>query len=113
MGTGTSVLGEKFDCGAVIAVDVLGSSGSLAHVQHLSHDASQQQLGASGDCANFQYLKQVFGQMVTDELLGDGRSYSSRAIHSWLTRSTYSRRSKMSPAGTPLSLEAILVGRAS
>lgn len=36
--------------------------------------------------------------MVTDEeLLGDGHSYSPRAIHSWLTRAMYSYRSEMNP----------------
>ena len=55
-------------------------------------------LGASGDCADFQYLKQVLGQMVIDEeLSGDGHSYSPKAIHSWLTRALCSRRSKVNP----------------
>lgn len=34
---------------------------------------------------------------IDEELLGDGHSYSPRAIHSWLTRAMYSRRSKMNP----------------
>ncbi|KAG8124293.1 putative Proteasome subunit beta protein [Naja naja] len=55
-------------------------------------------LGASGDYADFQHLKQVLEQMVIDEdLLGDGHSYSPKAIHSWLTRVMYNHRSKMNP----------------
>uniref|UniRef100_A0A8P0PSK6 Proteasome subunit beta type-4 n=2 Tax=Canis lupus familiaris TaxID=9615 RepID=A0A8P0PSK6_CANLF len=101
MVTGTSVLGVKFEGGVVIAADMLGSYGSLARFRNISrimrvNDSTM--LGASGDYADFQYLKQVLGQMVIDEeLLGDGHSYSPRAIHSWLTRAMYSRRSKMNP----------------
>ncbi|XP_054838496.1 proteasome subunit beta type-4 [Eublepharis macularius] len=101
MVTGTSVLGVKFDGGVVIAADMLGSYGSLARFRNISrvmkvNDSTV--LGASGDYADFQYLKQVIDQMVIDEeLLGDGHSYSPKAIHSWLTRAMYSRRSKMNP----------------
>lgn len=38
-----------------------------------------------------------FSSSIDEELLGDGHSYSPRAIHSWLTRAMYSRRSKMNP----------------
>nr|XP_015192111.1 PREDICTED: proteasome subunit beta type-4 [Lepisosteus oculatus] len=34
---------------------------------------------------------------IDEELLGDGHSYSPKAIHSWLTRVMYNRRSKMNP----------------
>ncbi|CAJ0956196.1 unnamed protein product [Ranitomeya imitator] len=55
-------------------------------------------LGASGDYADYQYLKQVLDQMVIDEeLVGDGHNYSPKAVHSWLTRVMYNRRSKMNP----------------
>ncbi|XP_025214641.1 proteasome subunit beta type-4 isoform X1 [Theropithecus gelada] len=101
MVTGTSVLGVKFEGGVVIAADMLGSYGSLARFRNISRIMrvnNSTMLGASGDYADFQYLKQVLGQMVIDEeLLGDGHSYSPRAIHSWLTRAMYSRRSKMNP----------------
>lgn len=67
MVTGTSVLGVKFDGGVVIAADMLGSYGSLARFRNISrvmrvNDSTM--LGASGDYADFQYLKQVLGQMV-------------------------------------------------
>ncbi|KGL80654.1 Proteasome subunit beta type-4, partial [Tinamus guttatus] len=101
MVTGASVLGSKFDGGVVIAADTLGSYGSLARFRNVSrllrvNDTTM--LGASGDYADFQYLKQVIDQMVIDEeLLGDGHSYSPKAIHSWLTRVMYNRRSKINP----------------
>ncbi|XP_063001875.1 proteasome subunit beta type-4 [Elgaria multicarinata webbii] len=101
MVTGTSVLGLKFDGGVIIAADMLGSYGSLARFRNISrlmkvNDSTV--LGASGDYADFQYLKRIVEQMVIDEeLLGDGHSYSPKAIHSWLTRAMYSRRSKMNP----------------
>ena len=34
---------------------------------------------------------------VDEELLGDGHSYTPKALHSWLTRVMYNRRSKMNP----------------
>uniref|UniRef100_A0A8C4Z7Y3 Proteasome subunit beta n=2 Tax=Gadus morhua TaxID=8049 RepID=A0A8C4Z7Y3_GADMO len=101
MVTGTSVLGVKFTGGVVIAADMLGSYGSLARFRNVSrlmkvNDSTI--LGASGDYADYQYLKQVLDQMVVDEeLLGDGHSYTPKALHSWLTRVMYNRRSKMNP----------------
>ncbi|NXL67094.1 PSB4 protein, partial [Chordeiles acutipennis] len=101
MVTGTSVLGVKFDGGVIVAADMMGSYGSLARFRGISrllkvNDTTM--LGASGDYADFQYLKQVIDQMVIDEeLLGDGHSYSPKAIHSWLTRVMYNRRSKINP----------------
>ncbi|NXH14173.1 PSB4 protein, partial [Bucco capensis] len=101
MVTGTSVLGVKFDGGVIIAADMMGSYGSLARFRGISrllrvNDSTM--LGASGDYADFQYLKQIIDQMVIDEeLLGDGHSYSPKAIHSWLTRVMYNRRSKINP----------------
>merc|ERR1719481_2326126 len=93
MVTGTSVLGVKFTGGVVIAADMLGSYGSLARFRNISRLMKVNNstiLGASGDYADYQYMKQIIEQMVIDEeLLGDGHSYSPKAIHSWLTRVMY------------------------
>ncbi|XP_072346699.1 proteasome subunit beta type-4 [Scyliorhinus torazame] len=101
MVTGTSVLGVKFDGGVILAADMLGSYGSMARFRNISRLMkvnSNTILGASGDYADYQYLKQAIEQMMIDEeLLGDGHSYSPKAIHSWLTRVMYNRRSKMNP----------------
>ena len=94
MVTGTSVLGVKFTGGVVIAADMLGSYGSLARFRNVSRlmkvmvavdkntnscDVTEWKraesvfvlqvnsntiLGASGDYADYQYLKQVIEQMV-------------------------------------------------
>ncbi|NWV15796.1 PSB4 protein, partial [Ptilonorhynchus violaceus] len=101
MVTGTSVLGLKFSGGAILAADTVGSYGSLARFRGISRLLKVNEstvLGASGDYADFQHLRHVLDQMVIDEeLLGDGHSYSPRAIHSWLTRVMYNRRSKINP----------------
>lgn len=34
---------------------------------------------------------------IDEDLLGDGHSYSPKAIHSWLTRKMYNHRSKLNP----------------
>lgn len=94
MVTGTSVLGVKFTGGVIIAADMLGSYGSLARFRNISRlmkvtvavdrtssavwvnkcadltvsDPFQVNgntiLGASGDYADYQYLKQIIEQMV-------------------------------------------------
>ncbi|XP_048476322.1 proteasome subunit beta type-4 [Rhincodon typus] len=101
MVTGTSVLGVKFDGGVILAADMLGSYGSMARFRNISRLMKVNDntvLGASGDYADYQYLKQAIEQMMIDEeLLGDGHSYSPKAIHSWLTRVMYNRRCKMNP----------------
>uniref|UniRef100_A0AAX7U640 Proteasome subunit beta n=1 Tax=Astatotilapia calliptera TaxID=8154 RepID=A0AAX7U640_ASTCA len=83
MVTGTSVLGVKFTGGVVIAADMLGSYGSLARFRNISRE--QQHHPGNGVSA------------IDEELLGDGHSYSPKAVHSWLTRVMYNRRSRMNP----------------
>ncbi|XP_055521438.1 proteasome subunit beta type-4 [Leucoraja erinacea] len=101
MVTGTSVLGVKFDGGVILAADMLGSYGSMARFRNVPRLMKVNEatiLGASGDYADYQHLKQAIEQMIIDEdLLGDGHSYSPKAIHSWLTRVMYNRRSRMNP----------------
>lgn len=67
MVTGTSVLGVKFTGGVIIAADMLGSYGSLARFRNISRLMKVNNstiLGASGDYADYQYLKQIIEQMV-------------------------------------------------
>ncbi|CAI9613072.1 unnamed protein product [Staurois parvus] len=101
MVTGTSVLGVKFDGGVIMAADMLGSYGSLARFRNISRMMkvnSCTMLGASGDYADYQHLKQVLEQMVSmRSWWGDGHNYSPKAVHSWLTRVMYNRRCKMNP----------------
>ena len=99
--TGTSVLGVKFDEGVIIAADTLGSYGSLARFRGLSRVMKINDftvMSAAGDYADFQYLKQELEQMVIDEeILNDGFTMPPSAVHSWVTRILYHRRSKFNP----------------
>lgn len=67
MVTGTSVLGLKFSGGVMLAADTVGSFGSLARFRGISrllkvNDSTV--IGASGDLADFQHLRQLLEQMV-------------------------------------------------
>ncbi|XP_066062640.1 proteasome subunit beta type-4 isoform X2 [Chamaea fasciata] len=115
MVTGTSVLGLRFRGGAMLAADTGGSYGSLARfrgVSRLLRVNGSTVLGASGDLADFQHLRQLLQQMVIDEeLLGDGHSYSPRALHSWLTRVLYTRRSRINPLWSTVLIAGVDGGR--
>ncbi|KAM4690897.1 proteasome subunit beta type-4 [Rhinophrynus dorsalis] len=114
MVTGTSVLGVKFVGGVIIAADMLGSYGSLARFRNISRIMKVNPctiLGASGDYADYQHLKKAIDQMIIDEeLLGDGHTYSPKAIHSWLTRVMYNRRCKMNPLWNTVVLGGVYNG---
>ncbi|XP_067878982.1 proteasome subunit beta type-4 isoform X2 [Heterodontus francisci] len=67
MVTGTSVLGVKFHGGIILAADMLGSYGSMARFRNISRLMKVNNntiLGASGDYADYQYLKQAIEQMM-------------------------------------------------
>lgn len=99
--TGTSVLGVKFEGGVVIAADMLGSYGSLARFRDCERVMKVNDctvLGAGGDFADFQHLRSIIEQQVIDEeCLADGFGYTPKALHSWVTRVMYNRRSKFDP----------------
>ncbi|TPP56833.1 Proteasome subunit beta type [Fasciola gigantica] len=99
--TGASVLGIKFSDGVIIAADMLVSYGSLARyldVERISMVNDNTVMACSGDIADYQLLKRrVEEQTHTDSLLSDGFTLSPRALHSWITRVLYNRRSRMNP----------------
>ncbi|XP_002124862.2 proteasome subunit beta type-4-like [Ciona intestinalis] len=99
--TGTSVLGLKFTGGVIIAADTLGSYGSMARFRNVSRVMKVNDstiLSAAGDYADFQFIKAEIEQMVIDEeVLNDGFFMSPGAVHSWMTRMLYHRRSKFDP----------------
>ncbi|CAG2054757.1 unnamed protein product [Timema podura] len=99
--TGTSVLGIKFNGGVVIAADILGSYGSLARFRDCPRVMKVNDniiLGAGGDYADFQYLKDIIEQKIIDEeCLDDGFPLKPKSLHCWLTRVLYNRRSKLDP----------------
>ncbi|XP_015593734.1 proteasome subunit beta type-4 [Cephus cinctus] len=99
--TGTSVLGLHYKDGVVIAADVLGSYGSLAkyrNCERLMKVNDNIILGAGGDFADFQYIKNIIEQKILEEeCLDDGFSLKPKSLHCWLTRVMYNRRSKFDP----------------
>ncbi|OAD55382.1 Proteasome subunit beta type-4 [Eufriesea mexicana] len=101
MTTGTSVIGIQFKDGVLIAADILGSYGSLARYRNLQRVMKVNDniiLGAGGDYADFQFLKSnIERKILQEECLDDGLSLKPKALHCWLTRVMYNRRSHFDP----------------
>uniref|UniRef100_L7M5P3 Proteasome subunit beta n=1 Tax=Rhipicephalus pulchellus TaxID=72859 RepID=L7M5P3_RHIPC len=101
MTTATSVLATKFDGGVMLAADILGSYGSLARFRNCPRILKvndQIVAAASGDYADYQYLKSVIDQkMISEECLNDGFRLKPKSLYSWLTRIMYNRRSRFDP----------------
>ncbi|CAG0883118.1 unnamed protein product [Darwinula stevensoni] len=99
--TGTSVVALKFDGGVMMAADTLGSYGSLArfpNIERLLRVNDSTIIGASGDYADYQYLRDIIEQKVIDEACqDDGFGIKPKNLHCWLTRVMYNRRSKFNP----------------
>jgi len=99
--TGAAVFAMKFEGGVIIAADTLGSYGSLAKITNLERVIKVNDctvMGCSGDVADFQFLQQVIHQKQIDEnCRDDGFSLKPKALHCWLTRVMYNRRSKFDP----------------
>lgn len=67
MTTGTSVVGITFKDGVMIATDTLASYGSLARYRNVDRIMKVNEniiLGAGGDYADFQYLKNLIDQKM-------------------------------------------------
>lgn len=65
--TTTSVLALKFDGGIVMSADTLGSYGSLARFPNCPRLVTVNKnilVGASGDYADFQYLRDIIQQKM-------------------------------------------------
>jgi 20S proteasome subunit beta 7 len=91
----------KYDGGVIIAADTLGSYGSMARFPDLKrvlkvNDSTV--LGVGGDYADFQFLSEIIKQKQIDEdCKDDGFTLKPKALHCWLTRVLYNRRSKFDP----------------
>lgn len=85
----------------MLAADMLGSYGSLARFrtcERLLRINDQIVVGASGDYADYQFLKRTVEQkVISEECLNDGFKLKPRSLYSWLTRVMYNRRSKFDP----------------
>lgn len=90
-----------FDGGVVLAADTLGSYGSLARYRDCERIIRVNDniiLGASGDFADFQFVRSVVeDKVIEEESYNDGFSLKPKSLLNWLTRVLYNRRSKFDP----------------
>lgn len=66
--TGTSVVGVQFKDGVMLAADVLASYGSLARYRDVTRVLKVNEnivLGAGGDYADYQYIKNIIEQKMS------------------------------------------------
>lgn len=98
---GTSVLGLAFDGGVIIAADTLVSYGSMARFtdcERIKIVNKSTAVAASGDYADYQYLTRIIHQkQVEEKQWNDGLELYPAALHSWITRVAYNKRSKFQP----------------
>lgn len=99
--TGTSVLGLAFDGGVIVACDTLVSYGSMARFKNCERVKvvnDHTVVAATGDYADYQFLTKIIHQKQIDEKQwNDGLQLYPAALHSWITRVSYNRRSKFQP----------------
>lgn len=87
----------------MVAADTLAAYGSLARFEGVERMrvvgvAQDTILAAGGDLSDYQQiLKHIEAASVEEYALDDGASMSASAMHHWLTRIMYNRRSKMDP----------------
>ncbi len=98
------MFGLKYKDGVVLAADVLGSYGSLARFPNLErvvriNDTSV--VACTGDYADFQLIREILEQKQIDsEVRGGAENMKPKALHCWLTRFLYARRSRFDPLWT-------------
>merc|ERR1712156_1331137 len=99
--TGTSVFGLKYKDGIIIAADTSGNYGNLARypmTQRVHKVNETTVIASSGDIADFQYLHKIIKSKQNEEdIRGGGVTMKPEALHCWLTRVLYNRRSKFDP----------------
>merc|ERR1739836_316706 len=99
---GTSVFGLKYKDGVIIAADTMGNYGRLSrypNLQRVNKINETTVLASSGDIADFQYLHNIIESKQNEEdICGKGGvTMRPEALHCWLTRVLYNRRSKFDP----------------
>lgn len=99
--TGSSVLGLAFDGGVIVAADTLVSYGSLARFktcERIMVVNKHTLVAATGDYADYQYLTGIIKQkQIQEKQWDDGLHLYPHALHSWITRVAYNKRSKFEP----------------
>ena len=102
----------------MVAADTLASYGSLARFEGVTRIAkvgisNDTMLAAGGDYSDYQMiLKMVEQKAVADFAADDGSSLSPKAMHHWLTRVMYNRRSKMDPLWNSVIITGFRDGKA-
>jgi len=103
MVTGGSVCAIKYAGGILVAADTLAAYGSLARFEGVSRMkavgiAQDTLLAAGGDISDYQQMLKYIASAENEEYaIDDGAAMSASAMHQWLTRVMYNRRSKMDP----------------
>jgi len=118
MVTGGSVVAMKYAGGVLVATDTLASYGSLARYDGISRMAkvgiaNDTLLAAGGDYSDYQaIIKMIEQKSVAEFAMDDGSSLSASALHHWLTRVMYNRRSKMDPLWNSVVIAGFRGGKA-
>merc|ERR1712050_712452 len=87
----------------MVAADTLAAYGSLARFEGVPRMkavgvAQDTLLAAGGDISDYQQMSKFIEGAENDEYAyDDGAAMSASAMHHWLTRIMYNRRSKMDP----------------
>ena len=99
--TGTSVFSLKYKDGVIIATDTMGWYGSLAGFPDLKRVLAVNKttiVGYTGNIADFQFLQeQIERKQREEDAIGGGITMKPKALHCWLIRVLYNRRSKFDP----------------
>lgn len=103
MVTGGSVVAIKYAGGVLVAADTLAAYGSLARFEGVPRMkpvgiGGDTLLAAGGDLSDYQQmLKMIEAKSNEEYALDDGATMPPSALHHWLTRVMYNRRTKMDP----------------
>jgi len=103
MVTGGSLVALKYAGGVLVGADTLAAYGSLARFEGVPRMkavgvAEDTILAAGGDISDYQQMLKMIEAKANEEYaIDDGASMSPSALHHWLTRIMYQRRSKMDP----------------
>lgn len=95
------MVGIKFDGGVIISADTLISYGSMARFRNIDrvfkiNDCTV--IGASGDYADFQFIKKHIDQKVTEDYCyADNIELKPKQLYNWLTRVLYNKRCRFDP----------------
>lgn len=113
--TGSSVLGIKYKDGVLLAADCMGSYGSTMRyksVERIAAVGRHTAIGASGEVSDFNYIRKLLGELMTDDFTNDdGVSLSPQEIHSYLNRVMYNRRNKFDPLWNSLVIGGVKDGQ--